>query len=207
MSVHADGGPAGDLPRESVGLQMHAGPDISERNATDDSAAIEARAAGTSTIALRSYAARAAARAETASRATGFPIFGGVALDSPLGGVNHHAVVETARRGDKIVWMRRPALGISGGSPFERLRRSLEGLSEVGLSDQELRSMAGDVRRFHPGLGRRPLRPTRPRPVGEPSVGADGSPTADAEDEPGTISSALINVSSLFERRGDSKWR
>jgi Family of unknown function (DUF6282) len=166
MSAHADGGPAGDLPRASVGLQMHAGPAISERNATDDCAASDARAAGTSAIALRSHATHAAARGETASRATSFPTYGGVALDSPLGGVNHPAVDETARRGGKIVWMRRPALGISGGSPFERLLRSLDGLSEVGLSGQELRSTAGDVRRFHPGLGRRPLRLTRPRPEG-----------------------------------------
>ena len=47
--------------------------------------------------------------ARTAREATGFTVFGGVALNYSVGGINPHAVVETARQGGKVVWM--PTIG------------------------------------------------------------------------------------------------
>jgi hypothetical protein len=36
---------------------------------------------------------------------SGFPVFGGVVLSYPVGGLNEYAVLETARQGGRIVWM------------------------------------------------------------------------------------------------------
>ncbi len=98
-----------DLLRNAIDLHIHTGPDIFERNVTAESAAADAQASGMAAIVVKSHSTDTAARAETASRATGFPVFGGVALNYPVGGINHHAVIETARQGGKIVWM--PTIG------------------------------------------------------------------------------------------------
>lgn len=97
------------LLRNAIDVHIHTGPDIFERNVTAESAAVEAKEAGMAAIVVKSHSTDTAARAELASKATGFPVFGGVALNYPVGGINHHAVIETARQGGKIVWM--PTIG------------------------------------------------------------------------------------------------
>jgi hypothetical protein len=48
-------------------------------------------------IAVKSHSTDTSAQAETASRRTGFPVVGGVALNYPVGGLNPYAVQESAR--------------------------------------------------------------------------------------------------------------
>jgi len=47
-------------------------------------------------IVVKSHSTDTAARAQTAREITGFPVFGGVALNYPVGGLNEYAVLETA---------------------------------------------------------------------------------------------------------------
>jgi hypothetical protein len=56
-------------------------------------------------IVVKSHSTDTAARAELVRQITGFPVWGGVALNYPVGGLNPHAVLETARQGGRIVWM------------------------------------------------------------------------------------------------------
>ena len=115
MPTTNEGAPAlstrSELLHDAIDIHIHTAPDIFERNVTAESAAADAMAAGMGAIVVKSHSTDTAARAETASLAIGFPVYGGVALNYPVGGINHHAVIETARQGGKIVWM--PTIGRS----------------------------------------------------------------------------------------------
>jgi hypothetical protein len=96
---------ARSLLRGAVDLHIHTAPDIFPRSVDAIEAADEAKAAGMAAIAVKSHSTDTSARAETASRRTGFPVVGGVALNYPVGGLNPHAVQESARQGGRIVWL------------------------------------------------------------------------------------------------------
>lgn len=88
-----------------VDLHIHSGPDIFPRRVTAVEAATAANEVGMAAILLKSHSTDTAARAEMVRTATGFPAYGGVVLNYPVGGLNPHAVVETARQGGRCVWM------------------------------------------------------------------------------------------------------
>lgn len=89
----------------AVDIHIHAAPDIFPRCVTALSAAQAAQAAGMAAIVFKSHSTDTAARAETVRDLIGFPAYGGVCLNYPVGGMNPHAVVETARQGGRVVWM------------------------------------------------------------------------------------------------------
>jgi hypothetical protein len=93
------------LLRGAVDLHIHTAPDIFPRSLDAIEAAEDAKAAGMAAIAVKSHSTDTSARAETASRRTGFPVTGGVALNYPVGGLNPYAVEECARQGGRIVWL------------------------------------------------------------------------------------------------------
>jgi Family of unknown function (DUF6282) len=90
-------------------LHVHTGPDIFPRRVTSIEAARAAQDAGMAALLLKSHSTDTAARAELVRVVTGFTVFGGVVLNYPVGGLNPHAVVETARQGGRCVWM--PTIG------------------------------------------------------------------------------------------------
>ena len=93
------------LLQGAVDLHIHTAPDIFPRSLDAIEAAEDAKAAGMAAIAVKSHSTDTSARAETASRRTGFPVTGGVALNYPVGGLNPYAVEECARQGGRIVWL------------------------------------------------------------------------------------------------------
>ena len=110
------------LLHDAVDIHIHTAPDIFPRNVTAESAAQQAKVAGMAAIVVKSHSTDTSARAALASDAVNFPVFGGVALNYPVGGLNHHAVVESARQGGRIVWM--PTISarrfreLAGGAPM-----------------------------------------------------------------------------------------
>ncbi len=96
---------ARSLLQGAVDLHIHTAPDIFPRSVDAIEAAEEAKAAGMAAIAVKSHSTDTSARAETASRRTGFPVSGGVALNYPVGGLNPYAVEECAKQGGRIVWL------------------------------------------------------------------------------------------------------
>jgi hypothetical protein len=84
---------------------MHTAPDIYPRSVTTIEAAEHARDAGMRAIIVKSHSSDSSARAELARLITGFPTFGGVALNYSVGGFNPHAITETVRQGGHIVWL------------------------------------------------------------------------------------------------------
>jgi hypothetical protein len=111
-----------ELLHDAVDIHIHTAPDIFARNVTAESAARQAKAAGMAAIVVKSHSTDTSARAQLASEAVDFPVFGGVALNHPVGGINHHAVIESARQGGRLVWM--PTIGarhfrrLAGGAPM-----------------------------------------------------------------------------------------
>jgi hypothetical protein len=93
------------LLQGAVDLHIHTAPDIFPRSVDAIEAAEDAKAAGMAAIGIKSHSTDTSARAETASRRTGFPVAGGVALNYPVGGLNPYAVEECARQGGRIVWL------------------------------------------------------------------------------------------------------
>lgn len=90
--------------RGAVDLHIHSAPDVFPRTVDGVQAARNALSAGMSAIVLKSHSVDTAARAEMVRELTGFPTFGGVTLNFPVGGINHHAVIETVRQGGRCVW-------------------------------------------------------------------------------------------------------
>lgn len=109
MSAEATDALSRRLLKGAVDLHIHTAPDIFPRSVDAIEAAEEAKSAGMAAIAVKSHSTDTAARAETASARTGFPVWGGVSLNYPVGGLNPYAVEESARQGGRIVWL--PTLG------------------------------------------------------------------------------------------------
>lgn len=96
---------AAELIKGSIDPHMHTAPDIFKRSVTDVQAAYQAKSAGMKAILIKCHVTSTADRAKIASEVTGFPVYGGVALNYALGGLNYHAVESAAQMGAKIVWM------------------------------------------------------------------------------------------------------
>jgi hypothetical protein len=94
-----------ELLKGAVDTHIHTAPDIYPRSVTVYEAAQNAKAAGMRAILVKSHCTDTSDRAELTRQLTGFPVYGGVTLNYPVGGLNIHAVRESIRQGGKQVWM------------------------------------------------------------------------------------------------------
>ncbi|MCL5046822.1 MAG: DUF6282 family protein [Actinobacteria bacterium] len=94
-----------DLVKGMIDPHIHTAPDIFNRCVDDVEAAEQAKAMGMRAIMIKCHCAETASRARIASKVTGLPVFGGIALNYPVGGLNHHAVDAAARLGARVCWM------------------------------------------------------------------------------------------------------
>jgi hypothetical protein len=96
---------AQEMLKGAVDFHIHTGPDIYPRLMNDIEAARQAKRAGMKAILIKSHATITGDRAQIAQAVTGFPVFGGVALNWHVGGLNKFAVECAAKLGAKQVWM------------------------------------------------------------------------------------------------------
>lgn len=90
----------------SIDYHIHSGPDVFPRLLNDVEIARQAKAAGMRAVLLKSHTECTAARAAIASCITdGFPVFGAIALNYSVGGLNPEAVRNAVRMGAKQVYM------------------------------------------------------------------------------------------------------
>jgi len=82
-------------------LHVHAAPSLLPRHGNDAQMVAAERAQGFSTIVLKSHEGSTVERATIA----GHGVFGGVVLNSAVGGANPDAVEVAARLGGRVVWM------------------------------------------------------------------------------------------------------
>ena len=89
----------------SIDVHIHSGPDIFPRIMNDLDLARMAKQEGMRAILIKSHVVITADRAEIASQEVDFPVFGAIALNLPVGGVNLEAVEVALKMGAKEVWM------------------------------------------------------------------------------------------------------
>lgn len=94
-----------NLLEGAIDAHIHSCPDIFPRIMNDIELALSAKEEGMRAILLKNHVALTADRAEIASQQTDFPVFGAIALNLPVGGLNLHAVEVALKLGAKEVWL------------------------------------------------------------------------------------------------------
>jgi predicted TIM-barrel fold metal-dependent hydrolase len=89
----------------SIDVHIHSAPDIFPRIMNDVDLALSAKQEGMRAILIKSHVVITADRAEIASQQADFPVFGAVALNLPVGGINLEAVEVALKMGAKEVWL------------------------------------------------------------------------------------------------------
>jgi predicted TIM-barrel fold metal-dependent hydrolase len=89
----------------SIDVHIHSAPDIFPRIMNDIDIALAAKQQGMRAILIKNHVVITADRAEIATAQTDFPVFGGIALNLTVGGLNIEAVETALKMGAKEVWM------------------------------------------------------------------------------------------------------
>lgn len=89
----------------AIDIHIHSAPDLYPRILNDIELAIHAREMGMEAILIKNHFTETAGRAQLATDATGFRVFGGIALNLSVGGLNPHAVRAALKLGAKTVWL------------------------------------------------------------------------------------------------------
>jgi hypothetical protein len=94
------------LVKGSIDTHIHSGPDVIPRKVDDLSLAKEAAMAGMRGLIIKCHVSPTEGRAYLVQKIVPeVKIFGGIALNSSVGGLNPEAVQLSVRMGAKIVWM------------------------------------------------------------------------------------------------------
>lgn len=89
-----------------IDMHIHSKPDVRERRSSDLELALEARRLGLRAIVIKSHVTPTTGRAWLTGRAVGgVRVFGGIALNREVGGLNPYAVSTAIAMGGKIVWL------------------------------------------------------------------------------------------------------
>jgi len=89
----------------AIDLHVHTAPDVYERRVTDDEQILAARTAGMRAVLLKSHHTLTADRATLVRERHGLPVYGGLALNHPVGGLNPVAVETAIDFGARQIWM------------------------------------------------------------------------------------------------------
>ncbi len=89
----------------SIDIHIHSAPDVYVRILNDIELARQAKEMGMRAILIKNHFALTADRAQLASDEADFPVFGGIALNHSVGGLNWYAVDVALKLGAKIVWL------------------------------------------------------------------------------------------------------
>jgi len=115
----------------AIDLHFHAGPDIRERKLTYLEAAMQAKEAGMRAILIKSHSTITADIASLIQPlAKDILVFGGIALNFPVGGLNPVAVETALKLGAKQIWM--PTLSAANQYRFERKRGGITIFGRTG---------------------------------------------------------------------------
>jgi predicted TIM-barrel fold metal-dependent hydrolase len=94
-----------DLLEGAIDIHIHSAPDLYTRILNDVDLARHAKEAGMRGILIKNHFTETAGRAQVASAEADFGVFGGIALNLSVGGLNLHAVEVSLKLGAKTVWM------------------------------------------------------------------------------------------------------
>ena len=94
-----------DLLRGAIDIHIHSAPDLYCRILNDIELARHAKEMEMRAILIKNHFNETASRAQVASAEADFPVFGGIALNLSVGGLNPHAAEVALKLGAKTVWM------------------------------------------------------------------------------------------------------
>lgn len=95
-----------ELLHDVCDIHLHLGPDVYERYTDEITMARQALNAGYRALLFKNHHFPTAARADLVAQSVpGIEIFGGIVLNSPVGGINKHAVSAAIDFGAREVWM------------------------------------------------------------------------------------------------------
>jgi len=94
-----------DLLRGAIDIHIHSAPDLYCRILNDVELARHAKEMDMRAILLKNHFTETAGRAQVASVEADFSVFGGIALNLSVGGLNPNAVEVALKLGAKTVWM------------------------------------------------------------------------------------------------------
>lgn len=95
-----------DLLEGAVDVHVHTAPDLVERFQNDVDLAREASAAGMAGVVVKSHVVPTAGRVDLVNDAVGEDVlYGGVACNGTVGGLNRDAVEAALELGGKVVWL------------------------------------------------------------------------------------------------------
>jgi len=128
----------------AIDLHFHAGPDIRERKLTYLEAAHQAKEAGMKAILIKSHSSITADIASLIQPLVrDILIFGGIALNYPLGGLNPVAVETAIKLGAKQVWM--PTISAANQYRYEGKKGGISILTKEGRLKKEVVEILGIV--------------------------------------------------------------
>jgi hypothetical protein len=97
--------PVMELLHGAIDIHIHSAPDVYPRIQNDFELAEQAREMGMRAILIKNHFSETAGRAALVRDLTGFDIFGGLALNLSVGGLNPNAVGPALKMGAKTVWL------------------------------------------------------------------------------------------------------
>lgn len=123
-----------------IDMHIHSKPDVRERRSSDIELAEEAQRLGLRAIAIKSHVTPTVGRAWITEQVVpGVCVFGGIALNKEVGGLNPYAVSTAVKMGGKIVWLptiwaaneRRRGHGTEDGIPLLENGKLVPELEEI----------------------------------------------------------------------------
>jgi hypothetical protein len=131
----------------AIDLHFHAGPDVRERKLTYLEATLQAEKAGMRAILIKSHSTITADIASLMQPLVKeILVFGGIALNYPLGGLNPAAVETALKLGAKQIWM--PTLDAANQYHYEKKRGGITILNREGSLKKEVMEIL-DILRKH----------------------------------------------------------
>jgi hypothetical protein len=126
-----------DYLKGAIDLHLHAGPDVRERKLTYLEAAIQAKEVGMKAILIKSHSTVTADIASPIQPLVkDILVFGGIALNYPLGGLNPVALETALKLGARQIWM--PTLDASNQYRYERKKGGITILTRKGSLKREV---------------------------------------------------------------------
>ncbi len=120
----------------TIDLHIHSTPDAFPRLLNDLEVAKQARDAGMRAILLKGHATMTCDRAYIARQVVpGLEIYGGIVLNSPVGGINPEAVKAAIKMGAKAVWM--PTMWAQNHVKYIQEKMKMEGYQAIGMEFPE----------------------------------------------------------------------
>ncbi len=136
--------PVMDLLDGAIDLHIHSAPDVYPRIQNDLELAEQAQEIGMRALLIKNHFTETAGRAALVRDVTNFQMFGGIALNLSVGGLNPHAVEPALKLGAKTVWM--PTLHATGFVGKKSHVANLAGEIKEGLEGIYLLDESGSLK-------------------------------------------------------------